>query len=905
MKKLLTSLVVILCFSLSGVSQSYNFDGLLVGATGSLSNGWTVVSTTSYAWLANADTTISPGTGPTVDYSLGNTQGIYMYTEASLPAALGDETTLTSPVVSTVSLANAALSFWYHMAGTAVGTIYIDVFSNGTWTNGVDSLVGAQQAINTDPWLNKVVSLASFSNSIQVRFRAICGTGWSGDMAIDAVSFVELNPFDLSLNSVTADLPYYAYPSSQFTNLNFSAEVQNVGASSVTGISVAGTMNGMGMYSGSLASLSASAIASVSLSPGYNTNTIGVYELDLVGSVTENDTVAYNDSATFNFAITDTVLARENDGIVGNGIGFTGGTGIFGQMMEVFNQDTMTSVSVKLSAPTSGDSIRVIMYHWNDTTGLPSTAIDSTPVFIIPSASAAWYTLQFPCNTILDADKYFFGVRQISTNNLSMAYTTEYYESDVTFYNSGSGWTSFESVGFNVSLALRVNFGHEEDQVLSLGADTSICPGQSINLSPLSLGWGNFLWENGSVTSTAATLPAFGGDTVILNANNARGCPMTDTIVIQALSAPSLNMASTGVVCNGVPITLSPSNDPNYNYAWSNGSSDSVISVSSGGLYQVTVTDPTNNCNTVGITVVQVGSSPTISFSSDTVLFCTGGSAQVTASGGSSYQWSNGNTNPTTTVNATGYINVIAQSSEGCVSTDSVYGLEVQVPTIAFNSNTAEFCDGDSYNISVSSNIGSGYVWNTGETTQTITVGSSGFYHVTVTNLICSSSDSIEAIAYDYPAFDLGADTVICDTSVLNLTVMSGFDNYQWSTGESSNSIFVTEEGTYWLTATNGPGCSTTDSIVVDVDICSSVNEIGSALVQVYPNPATSQFQIDLTHVNSSVHLRVFNAAGSLIHEQETVTSKSIINCSEWGAGMYFLQIESAQGIQNHSIMIQ
>jgi hypothetical protein len=46
---------------------------------------------------------------------------------------------------------------------------------------------------------------------------------------------------------------------------------------------------------------------------------------------------------------------------------------------------------------------------------------------------------------------------------------------------------------------------------------------------------------------------------------------------------------------------------------------------------------------------------------------------------------------------------------------------------------------------------------------------------------------------------------LICPNDTLEIA-LSGYDNYSWSTGSSDSSIFITEAGTYYFEAFNGPG---------------------------------------------------------------------------------------------------
>ena len=89
-------------------------------------------------------------------------------------------------------LTTPELSFFYHMYGEDMGTLNVDITQdNGlNWTN-IWSQTGAVQSANTDPWLEAVIDLTTYSGLIQIRFQGIAGPSFNSDMAIDDVAVRE------------------------------------------------------------------------------------------------------------------------------------------------------------------------------------------------------------------------------------------------------------------------------------------------------------------------------------------------------------------------------------------------------------------------------------------------------------------------------------------------------------------------------------------------------------------------------------------------------------------------------------------------------------------------------------------------------------------------------------------
>ncbi|MGB4234304.1 MAG: gliding motility-associated C-terminal domain-containing protein, partial [Bacteroidales bacterium] len=113
--------------------------------------------------------------------------------------------------------------------------------------------------------------------------------------------------------------------------------------------------------------------------------------------------------------------------------------------------------------------------------------------------------------------------------------------------------------------------------------------------------------------------------------------------------------------------------------------------------------------------------------------------------------------------------------------------------------------------------------WSTGDTiegpiivnpTQTTTY-SVGIYD-TVHDYQAIDSITINVIPYPEP--DLGLDTVTCEGMIVSLSPSDNFDSYYWSTEETTSTINVTDNGTYYVTVSNTMSnitCSASDSINV------------------------------------------------------------------------------------------
>ena len=124
-----------------------------------------------------------------------------MYTEASYPAEPGDET-LESNCISFTGISSPALEFQYHKYGVDMGDLIIEALENGSWVTK-DAINGQTHFSESDAWLTKIVPLNSLGNQkTKIRFKAICGSDYTSDMAIDDITFFAQVSNDMATSKI-------------------------------------------------------------------------------------------------------------------------------------------------------------------------------------------------------------------------------------------------------------------------------------------------------------------------------------------------------------------------------------------------------------------------------------------------------------------------------------------------------------------------------------------------------------------------------------------------------------------------------------------------------------------------------------------------------------------------------
>ncbi|HPB24299.1 MAG TPA: PKD domain-containing protein, partial [Bacteroidales bacterium] len=109
------------------------------------------------------------------------------------------------------------------------------------------------------------------------------------------------------------------------------------------------------------------------------------------------------------------------------------------------------------------------------------------------------------------------------------------------------------------------------------------------------------------------------------------------------------------------------------------------------------------------------------------------------------------------------------------------------------------------------------YHWSTGDTTQAINITQSGNYSVTVTNGF--GETSTDDVYVNFPQINVH-DTVLCLGSAVAFSSLLGNDySYLWLPDSiTTNSINITQPGTYSLTVFDTLGCQRTQTFTVVVD---------------------------------------------------------------------------------------
>jgi hypothetical protein len=319
----------------------------------------------------------------------------------------------------------------------------------------------------------------------------------------------------------------------------------------------------------------------------------------------------------------------------------------------------------------------------------------------------------------------------------------------------------------------------------------------------------SYLWNTGATTPVIFASQA---GLYTCEVTSQDGCSLTDSVTVQLFANAFANLGNDTTFCIGTGYLLDAGSGPTgTSYQWNFGSTTQVVLVSGAGWYAVTVTTA-NGCTANDSVFMNVLQPPVVNlgpnrFECDQFTLDAG-------TGGSSYLWSTSANTQTISGSTSGQYAVTVTSPNGCVTTDQVQITIGSTPTVNLGPDPI-ICDGSTATLSAG-NPGMNYLWSTGQTSQSITVGLQGIYIVNVIDpgSQCRGTDTIEVIKSNLNV-ELGPNFVLCPGDQGVLDAGSNANSYLWSTGDQIQLITVTQPGAYSVQITDALGCIAHDTILV------------------------------------------------------------------------------------------
>lgn len=327
----------------------------------------------------------------------------------------------------------------------------------------------------------------------------------------------------------------------------------------------------------------------------------------------------------------------------------------------------------------------------------------------------------------------------------------------------------------------------------------------------------SYYWSTGARTQDVTGLA---NGNYFLHIKDANGCAKSNSFSVSDVSEMMLTYSLTEVSCNNdsdgaISLFVSGGTEP-FTYSWDHGSEARNLSGLSAGVYTVTVTD-LNGC-TASRSIFVPKDDPFEFEVNKKNVSCNGlmdGSISLTPEedGDYTYEWSNGDTGPSTTDLGEGEYSVVITSPEGCQKImqfiiDNPKDMDVSLfPEL-------DVCEGGAITSAVNGGTEPyAYNWSNGSEAKDLTMLDPGFYKLIVTDVNgCKDSSAIELDGTALTRVSVESTPVTCPgdangTARVSVSGNNGPYSIMWSNGSTSEDLLGLSKGTYNVTVTDAKGC--------------------------------------------------------------------------------------------------
>jgi len=296
--------------------------------------------------------------------------------------------------------------------------------------------------------------------------------------------------------------------------------------------------------------------------------------------------------------------------------------------------------------------------------------------------------------------------------------------------------------------------------------------------------------------------------------------------------------ASDTVVCAGTPVLLVAPACGSCTYLWSTGSANDSITVTTTGIYFVTITDANGCPYSTFIKILVNNAPPAIITSTNGNEICLGEYTYLNVPMGQNWTYLWSSTDPAVNGQTTGsvfvspalpgvynYSVIVTDTSTGCADTSLTFVLTVRTPPVpptvtAIGSST--ICQGDTVTlVATHPDPTVTFKWNTGEVNDTIKVWKNGCYTAVVTDTNGCTAFTIHCVTVNPLPYLCSFYEGCMDTCAPFLIKGPlGGSSYQWVfngnilPGDTFQNYLANVSGAYSVIVTNSFGCTDTTGIL-------------------------------------------------------------------------------------------
>ncbi len=239
-----------------------------------------------------------------------------------------------------------------------------------------------------------------------------------------------------------------------------------------------------------------------------------------------------------------------------------------------------------------------------------------------------------------------------------------------------------------------------------------------------------------------------------------------------------------------------------------------------------------------------------------------------------------------------------------------------------------QVCQGSSAMLVVTASGGSGNYsceWSPAETLSDPTIMNPIATPEVTTTYTVTIDDGDNIVSEDYtlvvlptPQVDLGDDISVCanQTVVLDATTSDAVSYYWTPGGFTTPTIEVDSTGvgfgqvSYSVLVTNADDCDGEDEITITFDDCTGVGNVADGFnLSVYPNPASTVLNINISGLSASVDYQLLNYQGREVYSRNIGQLSGFVShqleLAEYAVGIYYLRLKTNDEVMIRKIIIR
>ena len=390
---------------------------------------------------------------------------------------------------------------------------------------------------------------------------------------------------------------------------------------------------------------------------------------------------------------------------------------------------------------------------------------------------------------------------------------------------------------------------------VSISGPTSVCENTTTTLTANVQGGTveyQYLWSNAAITNVITT-PEIDTETPYsVTVTDQNSCTASAGVTVVIGDTPGISIPEVQAICVGGDVMLQANVSnagTDYTVEWTanpttgaglpaqlNTETITVMPEEAGSYtYTASLTatscsdgQPFNSSENVTLTVNPLPEVEITNNTNETVLTCSTETISLTATGGTTYQWSNGTSTANASITAPETYTVTVTDANGCTNAESItLTQDIEAPTVTITNTTGTellTCTTTAINV-LAEGTGTSYLWSNDATTASNTFTEGGTYTVTATaDNGCTSTANIQITPNsDAPEVSItnntGETILTCSLTSIIVTAEGSGASYEWSNGATTAETTLTEAGTYTVTTTATNGCTASTQIAITANL--------------------------------------------------------------------------------------